>query len=203
MSTTTTTTTTAATALLTAEQFGVRPDSDSGRPEELVRGRIVPVTPPNRQHGAVCCRVARILADYIDRHDLGHALSNDAGIITRRNPDTVRGADFAFYSYERLPRGPLAPSYGPELPELVVEVRSPNDRWRTVLEKVAEYLGAGVVVVIVIDPEAESVHVYRDSLAPQTLHADDELTLPDVLGDFRVRVAGFFESSSSGPDAPA
>ena len=35
----------------------------------------------------------------MDEHDLGHVLSNDSGVITERDPDTVRGADISFYSY--------------------------------------------------------------------------------------------------------
>src|SRR5438874_124375 len=124
--------------LWTAEQYEQRPDP--GHPEELVRGRIVPLPQPNRRHGQICSKVGRILGNLADERDLGHVLSNDSAIITERNPDTVRGADVAFYSYARLPRGPLSASYGPEVPELVVEVLSPSDRWPKVLQKVGEYL---------------------------------------------------------------
>ena len=39
-------------ALLTAEQFAERPDP--GYPEELVRGRIVPMPMPKPRHGEIC-----------------------------------------------------------------------------------------------------------------------------------------------------
>ena len=83
-------------ALLTAEEFGSRPDP--GYPEELVQGRIIAMPPPKPRHGQVCKMVIRILDRYVDEHDLGHVLSNDSGVITERNPDTVRGADVAFYT---------------------------------------------------------------------------------------------------------
>ena len=38
------------------------------------------------------------------------------------------------------------------VPDLIVEVRSEDDRWGDILAKVHEYLDAGVVVVIVLDP---------------------------------------------------
>ena len=139
-------------ALLTAEQYARRPDP--GYPEELVRGRIVPLPQPNRRHGQICNKAGRILGNYAEEHDLGHVLSNNAGVITERDPDTVRGPDVAFYSYARLPRGPLPANYGPEVPELVVEVRSPTDRWPQVLARVAEYLEAGVTAVMVLDDDA-------------------------------------------------
>lgn len=178
-------------ALLTAEEYGRRPDP--GYPEELVRGRVVRMPVPDRRHGYVCGRADRLFGNFVDEHDLGRVLANDSGVITEREPDTVRGADVAYYSYERLPRGVLPKGYGPEIPELVVEVRSSSDRWREVMEKVSEYLRAGVLVVVVLDPEPRTAHVFAADAAPSVLGPDDELTLPDVLDGFAVRVGRFFE----------
>jgi Uma2 family endonuclease len=178
-------------ALLTAEEYAKRPDP--GHPEELVRGRIAPMPQPNRRHGQICGQTVYLLRRFLDDHDLGHVLSNDAGVITERGPDTVRGADVAFYSFARLPKGPLPASYGPEVPELVIEVRSPTDRWPKLLAKVAEYLEAGVLVVVVLDPEPRTAHVYGADQPVRILGPDDELTLPEILGDFRVPVRRFFE----------
>ena len=136
-------------ALLTAEEFAQRPDP--GYPEELVRGRIVPMPMPKPRHGEICNRVGRILGDYGEDRDLGRVLSNDTGVITERGPDTVRGADISFYSFARVPKGPLPDRYLDTPPDLVVEVLSPSDRWPKVLAKVAEYLDAGTTVVLVLD----------------------------------------------------
>ena len=148
---------------------------------------------PNRRHGQTCGQAVYLLRRFLEDHDLGHVLCNDAGVITERGPDTVRGPDVAFYSFARLPKGPLPANYGPEVPELVIEVRSPSDRWPKVLAKVAEYLEAGVLVVVVLDPEPQMVHLYYADRPARILGPDDELTLPEVLGDFRVAVRRFFE----------
>ena len=113
--------------LLTAEEYARRPEL--GYAEELVRGRTVPMPYSDRRHGQICNKVGRILGNFAEHYDLGHVLNNEAGVITRRDPDTVRAPDVAFYSYKRLPKGPLPASYGPEMPELVVELRLPGDRW--------------------------------------------------------------------------
>lgn len=178
-------------ALMTAVEFGRRPDP--GHPEELVRGRIVPMPSPDRRHGYVCNKAGRIFGNFAEERDLGRVLSNDSGVITERDPDTVRGADVAFYSYARLPKGPLKSGYGPEVPELVIEVRSKSDRWRDVHEKVAEYLKAGVSVVVVLDPEPRTAHLFAADEPPRRLEADDELTLPGLLDGFAARVGRFFE----------
>jgi Uma2 family endonuclease len=178
-------------ALMTAELFGQRPDP--GHPEELICGRIVAMPPPGRRHGTVCLKAGRIFGNWVEDHDLGHTLSNDSGVVTERDPDTVRGADVAYYSYARLPKGAVSAGYGPEVPEIVVEVLSPSDRWSEVLIKVTEYLEAGVLVVVVLDPESRFAHVFGVDVAPQILKGDDELTFPGILEGFAVRVGRFFE----------
>ncbi|HEX8203810.1 MAG TPA: Uma2 family endonuclease [Isosphaeraceae bacterium] len=178
-------------ALLTAEEYGRRPDP--GTPEELVRGRIVRMPQPKPRHGQIRARAARILGNHADDHDLGHVLSNDAGVITQRDPDTVRGADVAFYSFARVPKGPLPTEYLDVAPELVIEVRSPSDRWPAVLAKVAEYLDAGVLVVGVLDDESRTAHLFYADRPGRILGPDDELGLPDLLGDVRVPIRRFFQ----------
>jgi Uma2 family endonuclease len=178
-------------ALMTAEEFGQRPDP--GYPEELVRGRIVAMPPPDRRHGRTCLKAGRILDTHAEEHDLGRVMTNDSGIITERDPDTVRGADVAYYSYARLPRGPLPAGYGPEVPELVVEVRSSGDSWREIVLKVAEYFRAGVLKVIVLDPGSRKAHIYSVDDEPTILGPEDELTIPDLLPGFRVAVHRFFD----------
>lgn len=177
--------------LLTAEESAERPDP--GYPEELVRGRIVPMTMPKPRHGEICNRVGRILGNHVKDLDLGHVLSNNVGVITERGPDTVRGADISFYSYARVPKGPLPDRYLDKPPDLIVEVLSPSDRWPKVLAKVAEYLDAGTTVVIVLDDQRRMAQLYHADGATRLLGAEEDLALPDLLGDFRVRVGRFFE----------
>jgi Uma2 family endonuclease len=178
-------------ALLTAEEFGRRPDP--GYPEELVQGRIITRPPPTPRHGQVCFQAAYLIRRFLDEHDLGQVVSNDSAVITERDPDTVRGADVSFYSYARLPKGPIPDGYFAFPPNLVIEVCSRDDRWREILTKVNEYLKVGVTAVIVLDPEPRSAHIFHADRAPRQLGPDDELTLPDILGDFRVKLARFFE----------
>lgn len=178
--------------LLTAEEFGKRPDP--GYPEELVRGRIVAMPAARPRHGEICTQASYLLRRYLDDHNVGRVVGNDSGIVTERGPDTVRGADVAYYSFERVPRGPLpTASYLEVAPELVFEVLSPSDRWPKVLAKVAEYLNAGVLAVCVLDPERSTLHLHECEQPARILSAEDELTLPEILPGFRVAVRRFFE----------
>jgi hypothetical protein len=62
-----------------------------------------------------------------------------------------------------------------------------------VLAKVVEYLNAGAAVVGVLDPGRRTLHLYEGDEPARILGEADELTLPALLGDFRVAVGRFFE----------
>lgn len=175
-------------ALLTAEQYAALPDD--GRHTELVRGRIVEMPQPTPTHGYYCVNTSFAVSSYARGKDFGRVVSNDSGVQTERNPDTVRGPDVAFYSYERVPRGPLPKGYWPA-PELVFEVRSPSNTWREINAKLSEYFAANVKVVCVLDPDKSTLWVYTPDQPPRPLAADEELTLPEVFPDFRVPVREF------------
>jgi Uma2 family endonuclease len=180
------------TSLLTAEEYMALPDSFDG-PTELVKGTLVAMPPPWPRHGELCACVSYLLQRYLEDHPAGRVLTNDSSMITERDPDSVRGPDVSYYSYKRVPKGPLPKGLLSIAPDLVFEVRSPSDRWSELHVKIAEYLRVDVKAVCVLDDGARSVHVFYADREPQVLTTDDEFSLPDILGDFRVKVARFFE----------
>jgi Uma2 family endonuclease len=183
--------TTESQSLLTAEQYALLPDN--GQPTELVRGKVLETNVPYPAHGRVCFRASQILGAFAEQYGLGWVLTNDSGVITERNPDSVRGADVSFYSYARVPRGRLPRGYLAVPPEVVIEVRSDSDRWSKLMKKASEYLDAGVAVVCLLDADHDSIYVMRADQPPLKLGPDDELTLPEMHESFRVRVGQFFE----------
>ena len=176
--------------LLTAEAYFQTPDQYER--SELVRGVVVPMNPPGARHGYVCGQTVYLLRRHFEDHDVGRVLSNDSGVITQRDPDTVRGADICFYSYDRLPRGELPAGYPESPPNVVFEVRSPTDRWSEILEKIAEYLTAGVDVVCLLVPETSAAHLFYPDRPGEIRRGDEELTLPAPLDEFHQHVAAFF-----------
>lgn len=181
----------AAQRLLSAEEYAQLPDH--GIPTELVRGRIVDMNVPAPRHGEICANITSLINPYVRGKGMGRIVSNDGGILTERDPDTIRGGDVAYYSYNRVPQGPLPAGYLDVVPELVFEVRSPTERWPRLITKAGEYLEAGVTAVCLLDQVSETVQVYRADELPRTLDADDQLHLPDILGDLRIPVGRFFE----------
>lgn len=178
--------------LLTAEEYAQLPDN--GVPTELVRGKIVEVNIPSSRHGWLCMRVGKLLANYVDDRELGRVLANDAGMITERDPDTVRGPDISFFSFSRIPKGASLEGYAQVAPEVAFEVRSPRDRWPKILRRVSEFLNAGVLAVYVVDAKKETVTLFDAESDPpgRILTGDDELRFPEPLGGLRITVQQIF-----------
>ncbi len=177
----------ATTRAITADEFLLMPDPEDGSQTELVRGEVISMPVPGGLHGACCSRVNRTLGNFVDGNRLGHVLSNDAGFITHRDPDSVRGADVSYWSKERLKEVPVG--YIDVPPDLAVEVLSPGNTTRAIREKLEEYFERGVRMVWVVSPEDRTVTIYRTLNEGRILHESATVTGEDVLPGFTCAVA--------------
>jgi Uma2 family endonuclease len=176
--------------LLTADDYLRRPDR--GERRELRRGVVVVMNPPGFRHGEVCSNVHYYVDTFVRQQQIGRTLSNDSGILTERDPDTVRGADISYYSYQRVPKGHSPVGYAGASPEIVFGVVSPTNTRLEINEKTAEYLNVGVKVVCIVDPQYLTVNLRFPDRPDERLTGADLLTLTDLPG-FSVAVEKFFE----------
>jgi len=175
---------------MTAEEF-IR-DHGDGSGAELIHGRFVRIPMPGPRHGEVGMTAGILIGVHVKQRKCGRVFGLDTYMQTR--PDGVRGADVAYLSYDRFPKEHKTPhGVMPAPPELVIEVKSPTDRWKYIRIKVDEYLAYGVTAVGLIDPDLESLTVFRDDEFPQTFHNGDTVEFPDVLPGFAVPLKSFFE----------
>jgi Uma2 family endonuclease len=159
---------------------------EDGQKYELVDGQLR-VSPAGYRHGAVCVQLATLLNSFVKERRLGYVVDSSTGF--RLPGGNVRLPDVSFvakgrFTGERLPEG-----FSDVPPDLAVEVLSPGDRSRDILDKVGEYLEAGVRVVWVIDPRRRTAVVHRSLTEVQTLGPDDFLDGGDVVPGFRCRLA--------------
>jgi Uma2 family endonuclease len=166
---------------------------DIGR-AELVNGEIIELMPTGHIHGYIEFLIANLLFNFVRQHNLGRVLGGEAGVYTRRNPDTVRGMDIAFVSNERMSQAQEA-GFLDVAPELIVEVMSPSDRWIDIQEKLVEYFDIGVQLVWLVDPQLEQIHVYHSLDDVTRLTAENNLTAPHLLPGFSVPLTEIFEKS--------
>ena len=131
-------------------------------------------------------------------NDLGECFTAETGFKIAQNPDTVRACDFAFVARERLP-AELPKDYLPFAPDLVMETRSPSDTKRMVADKAAMWLLSGARLVWVLDPQAQTVTVYRSGQSPQVLTKSDTLDGADVLPGFTLALVRVFRSATTQP----
>ncbi len=157
---------------------------------ELNDGELVVMAPPGNIH-------ARYQAKTIIRLDSAETLglgevSGDVGIVLRRNPDRVVGADAAFILKKSLPARMSPEGYLETIPELVVEVRSKNDTNAEIAAKAEEYFAASVQVVWIVDPAARTLAAHRPDTSVVVFRGDEPVTC-DLLPGFAVPAARFFD----------
>jgi Uma2 family endonuclease len=109
------------------------------------------------------------------------------------DPDRVRRADTAFHALARLtPAQAAAEGHCTVVPDLAVEVVSPNDLADDVNEKRVEWLAAGARLVWVVFPVQQEVLAFRADGSSAVFRHTDALTADPVLPEFRVPVADLF-----------
>lgn len=159
---------------------------------ELVEGRLVPMSPIAPLHGTVVTAFLLLLGPHVKAHRLG-ALGPEIGFKLATDPDTVFAPDIGFIRRERIPAAGFAPGFWQGPPDLAVEVLSPNDRASEVRTKIDDYLHAGTLAVVVVDPDEQNVTVHRRLAASVTLSVDDTLDLDDVVAGFSCLVRDIFD----------
>src|SRR5947207_15941173 len=142
----------------TPEDLLTLPDADS---YELVDGHLV-----ERNMGGKASwiggRLAHFLATFCDAHGHGLVFPADASYQCFRDaPAKVRKPDVSFIRRERMSPDRIPQGHLSLAPDLAVEVISPNDSYYEVEAKIREYLGAGVRLVWVINPDSRLVRVHR------------------------------------------
>ena len=176
--------------LMTAEEFAALPDD--GWRYELIRGVVRRMPDGGLEHGDVGSEfLLLVLRSYVKSAGSG-VVVGETGFVFERNPDIVRFHDVAFIRSSRLPpRDQWAP-FSRVVPDLVVEVVSPNDEPAQVAAKVNFYLAHGVPLVWVAYPRSRQIVVRRPGEEPRVLGVGDTLEGEEIIPGFHVPVADIF-----------
>lgn len=173
--------------LITAEELLLMPDNDMRH--ELIRGVLTSYDLHGDQHGVTVARIGWLFGNFSDDNDVG-SVTVGSGYHLERNPDTVCCPDLAWVAPGKL-EGRVV-GYAELAPDLVVEVRSPNDSQRHMAERAMMWLSHGVRMVLVADPGLVSLTVYRDGRPSLVLGEFDVYEGDDVLPGFAEPVWRFF-----------
>jgi Uma2 family endonuclease len=122
----------------------------------------------------------------------GRAAVGDVAIYTRRDPDSVRGADVVYISHERYARRSDL-TWLDVTPELLVEVFSSDGRWSELSRKAQEYLTAGALSVWLVHPQKREITVHRPAAEPVTFGIGDTLRDEEILPGFSLSLSDLFQ----------
>lgn len=176
------------------------------QPFELVNGIRDDVLPQVAGHGEVVQSLWLAIDRYAASHQLGDAFMR-APFVEVNREDRVIYSFTPGVMYIRADRLASYKQATPDwrmkpyllVPDLVIEVVSPNDNFSELDEKVNQYLLDGVRAVWVVDPQKRrvSIHVLKSS-DPFTkqetqLKETDTLKGGEIIPGFEMTVAKIFE----------
>ena len=161
---------------------------------ELIRGVLCESMPPGLKHAEIVLAIGAEIRAVVKPLRLGRVAVGDPGIKVERDPDTVRAPDVAYFSAQRLPLDQRVPGYADVVPDLVVEVKSPNDSREQLNDKAEMWLRHGVRLVWVAFPEERTVEAHHAELGVVVYREGDELDGLDVLPGFSCAVGPLFEA---------
>lgn len=169
------------------EAFTALPENRDRR-FELINGEIVEKV-PTQEHGLLALRFGSRILLHVEQNQLGRV-----GVeIRHQMPDDPHNAlipDISFYADVTTPvvtRGAV-----PRMPDLVVEIKSPDDTYKEMDEKADYYLANGARMVVLLYPEKRIVEV-RTPDDRQLLTDGDTLEGGDVLPGFSIAVSDIFD----------
>ena len=183
---------TAKNKLLTAEDL-LRLSS-RGFKGELIEGELRETVPAGRIHARIAARIITAFNVYVLPRSLGEVGGTDGGVLIQRNPDTVREPDIYFVAEERLPPEEQSDGYLEVIPDLIVEIVSPNDSPGEVNRKTQMWLNHGVLVVVEVYPRTRTIAVHRPGVPAVTLTGDDVLDGGEVLPGFTLPLSEIFDA---------
>lgn len=173
---------------------------DQDGPFELIDGERIALVPGVAEHTELIKLLYKLLLAYEQKMQ-SVSVYSEAPYVLVYSPDWVTGAripDVMAYAAQRMTEYKAQTSdWGKKpyvlVPDLCIEVISPNDIYSEVDAKVERYLADGVRLVWVFNPRTSSVRVHNvNSIESIRLTQEHTLDGGDVLPDFTLPVREVF-----------
>jgi Uma2 family endonuclease len=154
---------------------------------ELVNGEMVEKM-PTEQHGYIAGIFVTNLNIFVIPRKLG-IVSVEA---RHRMPKDSYNARMPDVSFSGGRRSLVKDGAVPRMPDLAIEIQSPDDTVKAMREKAAYYLANGTRLVWLVFPRRRYMEVYRPDEEMEILFGSDVLDGGDVLPGFTLAVAEIF-----------
>lgn len=170
------------------------------QPFELINNHEMPLLPQMRRHATTSRNIYNALLLYLLDNLLAEVFfrtvyvieSEPSWVIGARKPDILVYEKSRYETYAA--ENPLSDDDKPFVlvPDFVVEIISPTDKYADVLEKIDAYLSDGVALIWIVEPKQKTVAVYAGSDTPTTMRSGATLTGGEVLLDFSLKLDEIF-----------
>jgi Uma2 family endonuclease len=154
---------------------------------ELVDGRLIEKK-LSILANLIAGRIIRLLGNHVESSGTGAlVLPEQSFQCFAHEPKQLRRPDIALIAAGRLPM-PLPTGHVKIIPDLAVEVISPNDNVYELEDKLADYRLAGFPLTWVVYPEARLIRIHRPRQPVDELFDGDVLTGGTALPGFKVNI---------------
>lgn len=173
--------------LITSQHFEDFLREHPNRLYELIHGEIVEKV-VTEEHGYIALNIGAEIRNYLKKNRIGRA-----SVETRYRPkddnlnDRLPDVSFRRTDSDLVKRGPVL-----GMPDLAVEIKSPDDSIKQMRESATYYLANGCQMVWVVYPDKTMIEVYQQESDIQILFENDILYGGHVLPDFEMSVADVF-----------
>jgi len=177
-------------AKITLQEFLALPEGDVTY--EFVDGQAVPKVSPKAFHSALQAALIVLMRAWCKGK--GRIYPEWALILERQGQAWVPVPDLTYISYERLPKSWKRNEACPAIPELVIEIISPDQSLKELEDKAKDYFAAGVPRAWIVNPEGMSIKVFSSDGASQ-LYTDTMLMVDALLPALELTPRQVFEEA--------
>jgi Uma2 family endonuclease len=154
---------------------------------EFINGEIIEKL-PTQLHAFIVSWLSFHFLNYLSRNPIGWALSEAHYQLPGDDFSPI--PDFSFVVSEG--RTLTTKGAAPYMPELAVEIQSPDDSQAKMERKKVAYLARGTKIVWLIYPTARRVDIFTLDEEKRELREGDILTGDDLLPELEIKVADLF-----------
>lgn len=159
---------------------------------ELINGEIYELPTPSPLHNFIVTSIVAFLFNFVRLHNLGFVFGDATSYSLPNGDELIPDASFVSKERQSLP----LPDKFFIAPDLVVEVASPSNRERELIDKAESYLESGTRLVWVVYPLTQVVDAIRRNeqgkLVIQKIGYNGSLDGEDVLPGFTLPVKDIF-----------
>jgi Uma2 family endonuclease len=169
------------------EQFVTLPENRD-RHFELIEGEIVEKGLGTEEHGLIVGNIVFALKTYVNATKQGRVVIE----VSAKDPNdkqNVRQPDVSYYADASRPITRKGAT--PQMPDLAIEIQSPDDTIKSLRDKAAYYLSKNVSMVWLIFPSKRLLEIYTPD-EQEVLTVTDTLTDLSLLPSFALNVSDVF-----------